>query len=237
MTGALSDAIGNHSAVAVFATEAYEDSYIGSIVKVWKAITVRSWKAEAWIQAIQHALAIIVEIGLLYGAVVLWHQGLLTLGDFILIQVYVLGLVDQVWNIGNVLRRLYDAFADASEMVDILEMPHAIQDASDAKALTLNTGEIEFKDVSFSFTKDRAVLDHFSLVIAGGEKVALVGPSGAGKSTITKLLLRLYDVADGALTIDGQDVRYVTQQSLRSLISFVPQEPALFHRTLRYNIA
>jgi ATP-binding cassette subfamily B protein len=237
MTGALSDAIGNHSAVSVFATEAYEDSYIASIVKVWRAITMRSWFAEVWIQAIQHALAIVVEIGLLYGAVVLWHRGELTLGDFVLIQVYVLGLVDQVWNIGNVLRRLYDSFADASEMVDILETPHAIQDAPNAPGLVLTRGEIELKDVLFYFTKDRPVLDHFSLLIAGGEKVALVGPSGAGKSTITKLLLRLYDVQGGVVQIDGQDVREVTQQSLRSLISFVPQEPALFHRTLRENIA
>jgi ATP-binding cassette subfamily B protein len=235
MTGALSDAIGNHSAVVLFAAEKFEESYFASIVATWRAITMRSWNADAWVQGIQHALAIVIEVGLLFGAVFLWEKGLLTVGDFVLIQVYILGLIDQVWNIGNTLRRLYDAFADASEMLDIMEMPHDIQDVTHAKQLTLTRGKIEFKDVAFYFG-ERRILDHFSLSINGAEKVALVGPSGAGKSTITKLLLRLYDPRAGSIEIDEQNIHDVTQESLRTLISFVPQEPALFHRTLRDNI-
>ena len=236
MTGALSDAIGNHSTIAYFATEKHEESILSSIVASWRAITLRSWNSNLWVQGIQQALALIVEIGLLGGAVLLWQRGLLTVGDFVLIQVYILGLIDQVWNIGNTLRQLYDAFADASEMVTILETPHAIQDASEATPLELTEGVIEFKDVSFSFIKNRMVLEHFSLHIDSGEKIALVGPSGAGKSTITSLLFRLYDPNEGSISIDGQDIRSMTQESLRSNISFVPQESILFHRTLRDNI-
>jgi ATP-binding cassette subfamily B protein len=236
MTGAIADAIGNHSTVTYFATEKHEESILSSVVQAWQAITLKSWNSNVWSQGIQQALAIIVQIGLLGGAILLWERGLLTIGDFVLIQVYILGLINQILNIGDTLRQLYDAFADASEMVDIIEMPHAIQDAPDAQALHLTDGKVEFKDVSFSFIADRPVLKHFSLGIDGGEKVALVGPSGAGKSTITSLLFRLYEPNDGSILVDGQNLRTVTQRSLRSLISFVPQESILFHRTLRDNI-
>jgi len=179
----------------------------------------------------------VIEIGLLGVGVWLWQHGKITVGDFVLIQVYILGLVDQIWNFGNTLRRVYDAFADASEMVDILETPHAIQDVQGATVLHCTEGTIEFKDVEFGFVEERNVLKDFSFQIAGGEKVGLVGPSGAGKSTITKLLLRLYNPRGGAISIDGQNISTVTQASLRELISYVPQESVLFHRTLRENIA
>jgi ATP-binding cassette subfamily B protein len=236
MTGALSDAIGNHSTIAFFATEKHEESILSSIVHSWQTITLRSWNSNMLINGVQQALAILVEVGLLGGAVLLWQRGLLTVGDFVLIQVYILGLIDQIWNMGNTLRQLYDAFADASEMIDIIETPHAIQDSKDAPSLALTAGKIEFRDVSFSFIENRPVLEHFSLQINGGEKVALVGPSGAGKSTVTSLLFRLYDPNDGSICIDDQDLRDITQESLRSHISFVPQESILFHRTLRDNI-
>jgi ATP-binding cassette subfamily B protein len=236
MTGALSDAISNHSAVALFAAEKYEENTFATIVGSWQAKTLRSWFANAWMQGIQGAFAVAIEVGLLVVAVFLWNKGLITVGDFVLIQVYILGLIDQIWNIGNRLRQLYDAFADASEMIEILDTPLEIQDTMDAKPLALGTGEIIFNKVGFYFTENRPVLKHFSLSIAGGEKIALVGSSGAGKSTITKLLLRLYDLKAGTISIDAQDIASVTQESLRSSISFVPQEPILFHRSLLENI-
>jgi len=236
MTGALSDSIGNHSTVTLFASEKYEYNFFSSIVHNWRDITSRSWNADLWIRAIQGILAIAVEVGLLAGAIVLWQRGLITVGDFVLIQIYILGLIDRVWNIGHTLTKLYDAFADASEMVDIMETPHEIQDAQSAKQLVLSSGHIQFTDVSFQFDETKSVLNNLSLDIRGGEKVALVGPSGAGKTTVTKLLLRLYNPSGGVIHIDDQDISEVTQESLRSSISFVPQEPILFHRTLRDNI-
>jgi ATP-binding cassette subfamily B protein len=185
---------------------------------------------------VQGIFALIIEVGLLAGAVFLWQSGVITVGDFVLIQVYIIGLVSRIWGIGGSMRRLFSSFADAHEMIEIFETPYSVADAPDAKRLSVTAGGISMEDVSFSFTGERGVFEGFSLAVRAGEKVALVGPSGAGKSTVTKLLLRMYDVAEGAIRIDGQDIRTVTQDSLRENISFVPQEPILFHRSLKENI-
>ncbi|HVW82724.1 MAG TPA: ABC transporter ATP-binding protein [Candidatus Paceibacterota bacterium] len=237
MTGALSDAVGNHAAITLFAAETAERASMARIVRAWRKATMRSWNADNIINGVQQLLGIAIEVGLLAVSVFLWQKGLVTVGDFVLIQVYILGLLDQVWGFGNTLRRVYDAFADAYEMVEILETPHQIEDAPGAGALSIARGEIAFEHVGFNFNNGRQVLDDFSLAIKGGEKVALVGPSGAGKSTVTKLLLRLYDPKEGNVAIDGQDISRVTQESLRKAISYVPQESVLFHRSLKDNIA
>ncbi|MHB8660649.1 MAG: ABC transporter transmembrane domain-containing protein [Minisyncoccota bacterium] len=117
MTGVISDAIGNHSAIKLFANEKYERTNLAVVVSAWRDATRRSWGADNVIQEIQQALGITIEVGLLGAGVLLWERGLITVGDFALIQVYILGLVSQIWNFGNTLRRVYDAFADASEMV------------------------------------------------------------------------------------------------------------------------
>jgi ATP-binding cassette subfamily B protein len=139
-------------------------------------------------------------------------------------------------SVNRSLRRFYDALADAQEMVGILDTPHGVQDVPNATALVVSAGEVEFKNVDFHFSKERLVLNAINMIIKSGEKVALVGSSGAGKSTITKLLLRLYDIQAGQILIDGQDIAAVTQESLRNAIAFVPQEPVLFHRSLMENI-
>ena len=236
LTGALSDVVGNHSSVSLFAAEKREEGTFGAIVDSWRAATLKSWNIDQWMWASQGLFAIFVEVALLVGAVFAWQAGYLTVGDFVLIQIYVIGLIDRLWGIGQNMRRLYEAFADASEMIDIFNTPHAVDDAKDAKELVISSGSVSLSSVGFWFSKDRPIFSDLSLAIAGGEKVAFVGPSGAGKSTITKLLLRLYDPKTGAVLIDDQDIKSVTQKSLREAIAFVPQEPALFHRTLRENI-
>ncbi|MBP7770758.1 MAG: ABC transporter ATP-binding protein [Candidatus Pacebacteria bacterium] len=235
-TASLSDAISNQSTIALFSGRTYEQGVFHAVVEVWRAATKRSWLADEWIWAGVGFFMLAIEIALLYGAVIFWSRGLLTVGDFVLIQAYLLTTFDRLVMISRELRRFYDAFADASEMVAMLNSPHEVRDKRGAKRLRVDTGEVWFDDVTFNFHKGAPILHQFNLTIAGGERVALVGPSGAGKSTVTKLLLRLYDVDKGEIKIDKQDISKVTQDSLREAISFVPQEPILFHRTLMENI-
>lgn len=236
VTGVLSDSISNQATVSLFAAGAHERATLATTLGAWYRATIRSWVADAWVMGVQGLLALAIELALLAGAVLLWQQGVISVGDFVLVQVYILALIDRVWGIGSSMRRLFGAFADGHEMIEVFDTPYAVADAPDARELSVSAGSITFDAVSFSFTGDRTVFEHLDLAIAPGEKVALVGPSGAGKSTITKLILRLHDVTSGAIRIDGQDIRTVTQDSLRSHIAFVPQEPVLFHRSLKENI-
>ena len=236
VTGFLSDTVLNQSTITTFAAGPYEKMRFRNAVARWYAATRRAWDADAWVYGVQGLFAIGIEVALLAGAVLLWEQGIVTVGDFVLIQIYILGLMNRIWGIGRNMRQLYDAFADATEMLDILETPHAIQDIANAKPLQVGEGAIVFEHVHFEYHDNQAVLLDFNLAIPPHEKVALVGSSGAGKSTITKLLLRLYDVTSGTIRIDGQNIAGVAQESLRAAIAFVPQEPMLFHRSLMDNI-
>lgn len=236
MTGFLSDTVLNHSTVTAFAAAQYESSRFKDVVGRWYEATRRIWNADALVYGVLSLFALGINIALLAGSVLLWERGVMTVGDFVLIQVYVLGLMNHVWGIGRNMRQLYTAFADATEMLDILELPHAIQDVSGAKSLEVREGVITFDTVHFEYQDSQEVLKNFTLGIRPHEKVALVGSSGAGKSTIAKLLLRLYGVTSGSISIDGQNIAQVTQESLRKAIAFVPQEPILFHRSLLENI-
>ncbi|MHB8710078.1 MAG: ABC transporter ATP-binding protein [Minisyncoccota bacterium] len=236
MTGALSDAVLNHSTITAFAALPHEKSFFGSVTEKWYEATKRSMDGYTKIYGIQGLLATCIEIAILAGAAYLWLRGSFTIGDFVLVQVYIIGLLNQVWSIGRNMRQLHDAFSEASEMLDIMELPHAIQDTQSAKPLRVTEGAITFDQVRFEYHDNSEVFKNFSLTIAPREKVALVGSSGAGKSTITKLLLRLYEIRSGSIRIDGQDIAAVSQESLRRAIAFVPQEPMLFHRSLMDNI-
>ncbi|MBP6860454.1 MAG: ABC transporter ATP-binding protein [Candidatus Pacebacteria bacterium] len=234
--GALADAVSNQSTITLFSGVGHEVSRFRNAVRTWQKAVVRVWVADEYAWSVLGLLMAGIEIAVLYGAVIYWQQGLLTIGDFALIQAYLLTTFDRLVMINRDLRRFNESLADAGEMVEILETPLDISDAKSAHKLNILKGSIEFKDVDFSFVPERPLLSNFSLSVAGGEKVALVGPSGAGKSTITKLILRLYDVVGGEVMIDGQDIRKMTQESVRDAIAFVPQEPILFHRTLMENI-
>lgn len=235
-TGALADAITNQTAITFFSGVAYETNRFAEFLSDVRLKTLRSWTADEYLWGIQGLLMIFIEVALFYGAIHYWQQGNLTVGDFILIEVYVIGTIDFLVYITQQLRRLYDAFADAAEMIAILDDSHEIQDQAGASSIRVTDGDVVFHNVSFFFHSTKPLLDHFNLAINGGEKIALVGLSGAGKSTVTKLLLRLYDVKSGSIMIDGQNIAEVTQESLRNTIAFVPQEPILFHRTLMENI-
>ena len=175
-------------------------------------------------------------LGLMYLAIRMWQKGILTVGDFILIQTYVLNIVSRIWDFGRIVQHMYEDFADADEMTKILNTPHEIVDIPKAKGLSVKTGNIIFDKISFYYHNTRPVFKNFNLNISPKEKVALVGPSGAGKTTIVKLILRMYELSSGKITIDNQDIAKVTQESLWKNISMVPQDPILFHRSLMENI-
>lgn len=240
VTGGLADAISNQSTIALFAGSIYERGLFTAVVDIWRKATLRSWRADTLIWAGIGLFIMIIEAALFFTAVHLWRQGLVTIGDFVLIQTYLITVFDRLVGINRELRRFFDAFADSAEMVYILNLPHEIRNKRGAKDLDIHTGEIWFDNVNFWFNtlerKHKYILKDFNLTLAGGEKVALVGPSGAGKSTVTKLLLRFFDLEEGEIKIDRQNIAHVTQNSLRDAIGFVPQEPILFHRTLMENI-
>ncbi len=236
ITATLSDAISNQSAISLFAGTRFEKSIFSNVISDWRTKTLRAWYSDDWTWAGIGLFMLAIEIGLLFGAVHYWQRGLLTVGDFVLIQAYLMTTFDRLVSINRELRRFFDVFADASEMVEILQTPHEVQDIPGAKTLEVPKGEVIFENIGFYFNQDKPLLIDFNLHIQENQKVALVGPSGAGKSTITKLLLRMFDVKTGVIKIDGQHIAEVTQDSLRNAISFVPQEPVLFHRTLMENI-
>jgi len=162
---------------------------------------------------------------------------MVSLGIFAMIQSYVFTIIDNTWGFSRVIRNIYQSYADAKEMVEILLLPHEITDSNLAKELVVNEGEIKFENLNFNFNETRRVLENINLAIKPGEKIALVGPSGAGKTTFIRLILRLYSATSGEILIDGQNIEEVTQESLRKNISLVPQDPILFHRTLAENIS
>lgn len=235
-TGTLADALTNQNNIQLFGGYQFEFGRIKKVAEELRRLQTFTWNLGAVVEAIQAGLFIGVEFLLMYLAIGFWQRGLLTLGDFVLIQSYLLGLVFQVWNVGRNVRELYESFADAEEITEILNTPHEIRDVSGAKPLIVSKGKIAFEHVDFNYHKTRNVLDDFTLAIKTGEKIALIGPSGAGKSTVVKLLFRFHDIDHGKITIDGQKINRVTQESLRAHLALVPQEPILFHRTLMENI-
>ena len=236
VTASLADSISNHATIMLFSGKRFEHGLFNAVVEAWRKATLRSWLADNAIWSGIGLFMIAIEIGLLWGATIYWSKGMLTVGDFVLIQAYLLTTFDRLLSINRELRRFFDAFADSSEMAHILGEPHKVADAPNARPLVVSEGTIAFDRVNFSFGAAEPVLSDFNLNVQGGERVALVGASGAGKSTVTKLLLRMFDITEGTIEIDGQSISEVMQDSLRSAISFVPQEPILFHRTLMENI-
>ncbi len=236
--GGMADAISNQSTIMHFAHVAHESTRFNGLVDVWQRATKRSWYADEYIWSAQGILMIGIQLGLFFSTLYFWNHGRASIGDFVLIQTYALGVIDNLLGVTRELRRVYDAFADASETVELLTHAHDVRDVSNAPAIRITQGEISFSNVSFKYAEGSAgVLSRFSLTVSSHQKVGLIGRSGAGKSTLAKLILRHYDVTEGAIMIDGQNIARVTQDSLRESIGYVPQEPILFHRTLRENIS
>ena len=237
VTAQLSDNITNAANVKLFAGIRSEVAAFLRITDQHRQARYKSWSLGLWSDSIQGFSVRSLQIIVLLVAVRFWLKGTLTLGDFVMLRSYLDQLTQNVTQMGNDIRRLYEAMADANEMTEILLTPHQIVDRQGAGALTVDKGIVEFRNVRFAYLDGgRPVIEDFSMKTQAGERVGIVGPSGGGKSTILKLLVRLYDIQSGQILIDGQDVSEVTQSSLHRNIAYVPQDPLLFHRSLMENI-
>lgn len=235
-TSLLADTITNNSNVKLFGGYSFELKKFDKVMdelRHWRSYT---WNLGSGFDAIQRFLMIILEVSLIFGAIVLWKNQSITLGDFVLIQTYLMTVFSISSNFSRVLRRLYESSADAQEMTELLNTAHEIVDVKNACDLVTSEGKIVFDNVSFNYGSSRKIIEKLNLEIKPQERVALIGPSGAGKTTLVKLLLRMHDVEKGFIKIDNQDISQITQESLWKNISLVPQDPILFHRTLMENI-
>lgn len=236
VTGVCSDSISNVNTVHLFTGNDFENQRFAEIKERWRRLQRKGWWQAEGLFTVQAFFMVIMEIGLLFLGAKMWMRGIMTAGDIVFLQAYIIAVFYRLWDLSRGFRALYESFADAREMTEILKTRHEVRDAARARPLKVKRGKTDFKRVQFYFQSNRPILNKFSLSIKAKEKVALVGPSGAGKSTVTKLLLRLFDIKGGRILIDGRDIAKVTQESLREAISLVPQEPVLFHRTIMENI-
>jgi ATP-binding cassette subfamily B protein len=236
LTGQLADGITNFHTIKVFASLALELKSFYKRSQSLKEALLRSWRASWWLELGQSIWFSAFDMGALALSVYYWYRGVMTIGDVALVQMYSGQLVSRLWDLGNQIRRINEALADSSEMTEILLQKREVVDEPNARRMQVKAGAIDFQGVKFQYKNSGQVIRGLTFTIPPKQKVALVGPSGGGKTTLTKLLLRLYDVTTGTISVDGQDVRTVTQASLRENISYVPQEPILFHRSLAENI-
>ena len=234
--GLLSDTIGNALTVKTFAAfdrEAYSFSKLN--LEATSART-KQYLIFNLMWMISLVAVVFLEIGAVRYALSLRGKGSLEIWMIVLVQTYILRIIDQVLSIGSVFRSFSRTVSEVGEWLEIIQTPREIQDIKHAPDLKVNEAKIRFQDVDFSY-QDEQLFQDLNFEIKPGEHVALVGASGSGKSTITKLLFRFYDIQKGQILIDDQNIAQVSQESLRSHISLVPQDPILFHRTIKENIA
>lgn len=175
-------------------------------------------------------------------SIILWYggnsviNGSITAGSLVAFLTYAVNISNPIKRLSRVIGNIQKALAAAQRVFDVLDLPEAIKNAPDAKALPKVKGDVRFNDVSFAYNENEEVLSHVSFEVKPGEMIAFVGPSGAGKSTVASLLPRFYDATNGSITIDGQDIRKVTLDSLREQVGIVPQETVLFNGSVYDNI-
>ena len=235
-TGQLADTMSNNFNIKIFANYLLEFVRFRKVTDRQFQARKKSYNLGTIGEIFQSVYMISLEFGMMYYAIRLWQNGVMTVGDIALIQAYLFRIFDQLWDMGKNIRTIYEAAADANEMTEILLTGHEVQDASRAANLEIKKGEIKFRNVYFAYHEGMEILKDFNLTIKPGERVAFIGPSGGGKSTVVKLLFRFYDIQGGEILIDGKNIAAVTQDSLRANVALVPQEPILFHRSLIDNI-
>lgn len=235
--GRLADVFANIFALKVFSMGEREIKSFGEVTTNEQKHRDKSWYFQNRQDALQAGMMVIVQGIVLYFVIKLWIAGALSTGTVVLVQTYMVVIFDRLWDLGKATTKFMESLADMNEVIDIFDTTPDILDPKEPEPLRIKSGQMNFKNVDFFYDSGQKVFNNFNLKIKPGEKIGLVGHSGAGKSTITKLILRFLDVSNGSIEIDDQDIRKVRQEELRRVISYVPQEPMLFHRTISENIA
>jgi len=230
------DSLLNYETVKYFNNEAHETARFDKSMTRYAGASIQS---QISLSVLNTGQAVIVALGM--GAVMILtalgiQEGRFTVGDFVMANAILMQLYLPLNLLGTVYREITQALVDMDAMFRLLNQPQEVKDKPGAVPLVVSGGEIRFEDVVFAYDPERIVLKGISFTVPAGKTVAVVGPSGAGKSTISRILYRFYDIKSGRVTIDGQDIRDVTQGSLRSVIGIVPQDTVLFNDTVQYNI-
>jgi len=231
------DSLLNFETVKYFGAEAREASRYDAAMEGYEHAALQTSYSLAFLNFGQSLLItgglVIVMVMAAMGV----QDGQMSVGDFVMVNAYMIQITMPLNFLGTVYREIRQALVDMGEMFELLEQPSEVSDKPGAAPLQVKGGTVRLQDVAFGYEPERAILKGITLEVPAGQTVAVVGPSGSGKSTIGRLLFRFYDVQGGALSIDGQDVRDVTQSSLHSTIGVVPQDTVLFNDTIGYNIA
>ncbi len=231
------DSLINYETVKYFGNEKHEYSRYNDSLLGYEQAAIQS---QGSLSLLNIGQGFIIGIGLtsvMILAAMNVEKGEMTIGDFVLVNTYLMQLYMPLNFLGFVYRQIKQSFVDMEKMYSLLEEEKEIQDLPDAKELIVANGSLEFKNVSFSYDSNRSILKNVSFKVEPGQTVAVVGPSGSGKSTIARLIYRFYETSDGSIEIDGQNIQQVSQDSLRSQIGIVPQDTVLFNDSIEYNIA
>jgi ATP-binding cassette subfamily B protein len=234
--GLIVDAVSNHNAVRLFARVEHERERLNVGYADELQTVLRSNHAMERVRFFQFAASAVLKGGTVFVSVLLWSRGAITVGQFVMAVSMALLIISEVRNLSRRFLEMFESLGNVASGVRAILRPHELVDSNEARALPVVAGEVAFDNVSFTYAGGAEVFRDLSLRIPAGQHVGLVGVSGSGKSTFVSLLLRLYDPQSGSIRIDGHDLRSLTQDSLHNQIGLIPQDPSLFHRSLRENI-
>ena len=238
MTAYLADVIGNIAAVKAFASEKSENNHYRKLIKDWRETNLKEMKSVLMITGSFGVLMTLMNLCAFVAAILATEYHIASIGATYLVISYTLNVVSQLWSVSSTTRSYLRVIGDAGPMISTLDEDIELKDPIHPEISKIKNGKIEFDNIKFTHDQnDKPLFDKFSLLVNPGEQIGLIGKSGSGKTSLTRILLRFSEVNDGKIMIDNQNIADITQADLHNAIAYVPQEPMLFHRSLRENIA